>query len=78
MVPLTKIPSSLLAGGPCTETGEDALARVSFDKSSVRRAALAQTGIITGCYGATLGILQRNKPRYLSIVPARPAPSKGK
>ncbi|KAL3912423.1 MAG: hypothetical protein SGPRY_008342 [Prymnesium sp.] len=53
--------------------GEDALARMSIADSSVKRAALAQGGIIAGCYGATLLALQRNKPKYVSIRPARSA-----
>ena len=55
--------------GPCCETGEQALERVSFHESSVRRAALAQTSLIAGCYAGTLAVLQRNKPRFMSIVP---------
>ncbi|KAL1499188.1 hypothetical protein AB1Y20_013697 [Prymnesium parvum] len=58
--------------GPYTETGEAALARVSMDRSSVRRTAIAQTSIIAGCYGATLHVLRQNKPRFLSITPPRP------
>ena len=54
---------------PCTQTGEEALARLSFEHSSVRRAALAQSTIIGGCYAATLGVLQRNRPRYMTIIP---------
>ena len=61
--------------GPCTETGEQALERISFHKSSVKKAALAQTKIIAGAYGATLLTLQRNKPKFLSVTP--PVPSKG-
>ena len=55
--------------GPCTETGEAALERVSFHKSTVKRAALAQSRIIGAAYGATLLTLQRNKPRFLSVTP---------
>ena len=60
--------------GPCTETGEQALERVSFEKSSVKRAALMQSRLIGGFYGATLLTLQRNKPKFMSVVP--PAPQK--
>ena len=55
--------------GPCCETGEQALERVSFHKSSVKHAALAQSRIIGACYGLTLLTLQKNKPRFLSVVP---------
>jgi len=55
--------------GPCTETGEQALERVSFQRSTVRRAALKQAGIIAGAYAGTFGVLQRNRPKFLSIVP---------
>jgi hypothetical protein len=55
--------------GPCTETGEQALERVSFQKSSVKACALAQCRIIGGAYAATLYTLQRNQPRFLSVTP---------
>jgi len=61
--------------GPVCNTGEEALARVSFDKSTVRRANMAQAGIIGCCYAATYGVLLNNKPRYLSIAAARPSVS---
>ena len=61
--------------GPCTETGEQALERLSFHRSTVKRAALMQCRIIGGAYGATLFTLQRNKPKFLSVTP--PTPSKG-
>ena len=59
--------------GPCTATGEEALERVSMEKSSVKRAAIAQCRIIGAAYGATLFTLQRNKPRFLSVTPAAPS-----
>eukprot|EP00747_Dinoflagellata_sp_TGD_P094333 gnl/TRDRNA2_/TRDRNA2_166071_c0_seq1.p1 gnl/TRDRNA2_/TRDRNA2_166071_c0~~gnl/TRDRNA2_/TRDRNA2_166071_c0_seq1.p1 ORF type:complete len:318 (+),score=61.78 gnl/TRDRNA2_/TRDRNA2_166071_c0_seq1:104-955(+) len=55
--------------GPCCKTGEEALERVSFGKSTVRGAALAQTRLIGVFYLATLYMLQRNKPKFLSIQP---------
>ena len=58
--------------GPSTLTGEQALERVSFEKSSVKRAAAAQCRIIGAAYGATLFTLQRNKPKFLSVVPPTP------
>ena len=58
--------------GPCCETGEQALERVSFQHSTVRRAAVQQCKIIGACYGATLFTLQRNRPRFLSVVPPTP------
>ena len=60
--------------GPCTETGEQALERVSFEKSSVKKAALMQSRLIGGFYGMTLLTLQRNKPKFMSITP--PVPQK--
>ena len=60
--------------GPCTETGEQALERVSFEKSSVKKAALMQSRLIGGFYGMTLLTLQRNKPKFMSI--ASPVPQK--
>jgi hypothetical protein len=58
--------------GPCTETGEEALERLSFHKSTVKHAAIAQCRIIGAAYGATLFTLQRNKPRFLSVLPPTP------
>ena len=58
--------------GPCAQTGEEALERVSFHKSTVKHAALAQTRIIGAAYGATLFTLQRNKPKFLSVTPPTP------
>ena len=55
--------------GPCCETGEEALERVSFHKSTVKRAAISQCRIIGAAYGATLFTLQRNKPKFMSVVP---------
>ena len=53
--------------GPCCESGEQALERVSFQDSTVRKAALAQSRIIGACYALTLLTLQRNKPKFLSV-----------
>ena len=36
--------------GPFTATGAEALERVSFERSTVRGAALAQSGIVAGAY----------------------------
>ena len=57
------------ARGPCCETGEQALERISFGDSTVRGAALSQTKLIAGLYMATLYVLQRNTPKFLSIEP---------
>jgi hypothetical protein len=56
--------------GPCAQTGEQALERVSFQKSTVRHAAMMQSRIIGACYGLTLLMLQRNRPKFLSVTPA--------
>ena len=58
------------ARGPCCETGEQALERVSFGESSVKKAALAQTKLVGGLYLATLYVLQRNSPKYLRVQAA--------
>lgn len=58
------------ARGPCTETGEQALERVTM-RSSVRKTHLAQSGIIAGCYAGTYHALRRNRPRFMSIVPPK-------
>lgn len=55
--------------GPCCETGEQALERVSFGDSTVRGAALSQAKLVAGLYMATLYVLQRNTPKFLSIEP---------
>ena len=55
--------------GPCCETGEQALERVSMRTSSVRRANGMQARIIGACYGATLLTLQRSRPKFLSVAP---------
>jgi len=57
------------ARGPCCETGEQALARVSFERSTVRGAALAQSKLIGALYLATLYVLERSTPKFLSITP---------
>ena len=54
----------------CTSTGEQALERVSFERSTVKRANLMQSRIIGTCYGLTLLTLQRNKPKFLSVTAA--------
>jgi len=59
--------------GPCAETGEQALERVSM-RSTVRKANLAQGGIIAGCYAGTYHALRRNRPRFLSIVSPKAVP----
>jgi len=61
---------SCAARGPCCETGEQALERVSFQKSSVKHAALAQARLIGGLYVATLWVLQRSAPTFMSLQPA--------
>ena len=53
--------------GPCCETGEQALERVSFQSSSVRKAAVAQAKLIGGLYLATLYVLQRSAPKFMSV-----------
>ena len=59
--------------GPCAETGEQALERVSM-RSTVRKANMAQGGIIAGCYVGTYHALRRNRPRFLSIVSPKAVP----
>jgi hypothetical protein len=56
------------ARGPCAATGEDALARVSM-ASTVKGAMLAQSRLVAGSYAASYAILQRNRPRFLSVLP---------
>ena len=56
------------ARGPCAATGEDALARVSM-KSTVKQSIVAQAQIVAGSYAGSYAILQRNRPRFLSVVP---------
>ena len=60
-------------GAPCCATGEQALERVSFGGSTVRRAALAQSSIIAGCYAGTLAVLRRDRPRFMTITPPHKA-----
>ena len=59
--------------GPCAETGEQALERVSM-RSTVRKANMAQGGIIAGCYAGTYHALRRNRPKFLSIVSPKAVP----
>jgi hypothetical protein len=59
--------------GPCAETGEQALERVSM-RSTVRKANMAQGSIIAGCYAGTYHALRRNRPRFLSIVSPKAVP----
>ena len=61
------------ARGPCCETGEQALERVSM-RSTVRKANMAQGGIIAGCYAGTYHALRRNRPKFLSIVSPKAVP----
>ena len=56
--------------GPCCETGEQALERLSFAGATVRGAAVSQLRIIAGLYLGTLLTLQKNKPKFLSVEPA--------
>ena len=48
---------------------KQALERISFGGSTVRRAAVAQTSIIAGCYAGTLAVLKRDRPRFMTIAP---------
>ncbi|KAJ1462443.1 P-loop containing nucleoside triphosphate hydrolase protein [Pelagophyceae sp. CCMP2097] len=50
--------------GPQTLTGEEALRRLSFEKSTVKRAALAQAGIGLACYAQTYRILRNTTPKF--------------
>merc|ERR1712048_173492 len=63
--------------GPCCKTGEQALERVSFHKSTVKGAAIAQTKLITFFYLATAYMLQRSTPKFLSIQPPTSAETDG-
>ena len=59
------------ARGPCCETGEQALERVSFGQSTVAGAARSQARLVGGLYAATLYVLQvlRPDPPRLSLLP---------
>jgi len=63
------------ARGPCCETGEQALERVSFGGSTVRGAAVAQAKLVGGLYVATLLVLRRSSPRFLRVEPPLGAPA---
>lgn len=52
--------------GPVFQTGEQALDFVSFGESTVKGAAISQAKLTGACYLATLLVLQRNKPKFLS------------
>ena len=45
-----------------------ARARVSM-ASTVKGAMLAQSRLVAGSYAASYAILQRNRPRFLSVLP---------
>lgn len=53
--------------GPCCETGEQALERLSFQGSTVNGASLAQAKLIGAFYLATFYVLQRNTQKFLSV-----------
>jgi len=57
--------------GPCCETGEQALARVNMENSTVKHANEMQGRIIGACYATTLLALQRSRPKHLSVEPAK-------
>ncbi|EOD13137.1 hypothetical protein EMIHUDRAFT_464731 [Emiliania huxleyi CCMP1516] len=59
------------ARGPCCETGEQALERVSFGGSTVRGAAVAQAKLVGGLYVATLLVLRRSSPKFLRVEPCQ-------
>ena len=48
-------------------SGDDALARVAFEGSTVRTATLAQSAILGGCYAQTYRILRNKTPRYAKL-----------
>jgi Zn-dependent protease len=63
----------LRAMGAYTATGERALENLSFGKSTVRGAALAQGAIIGGCWVGSLHALRTNRPRMAQMRAPRAA-----
>ena len=54
---------------PGTVSGEDALERLSFGKSStIKKTVIAQSLILGGCYAQTYRVLRAAKPRYAKIT----------
>ena len=56
---------------PSLATGEDALARLSFEESTVKKTAVAQGAILAGCYFQTYRVLKNARPRYATMKPPR-------
>jgi hypothetical protein len=67
----------LKAMGAYTATGERALENLSFGKSTVRGAALAQSAIIGGCWAGSLHALRTNRPRMALMRAPRAAIAAG-
>ena len=54
-------------GRPSLKTGADALARLSFEDSTIRRTAVAQGAILGACYLQTYRVLKNARPRYATL-----------
>ena len=54
-------------GRPSLKTGSDALARLSFEDSTIRRTAVAQGAILGACYLQTYRVLKNARPRYATL-----------
>ena len=54
-------------GRPSLKTGADALARLSFEDSTIKRTAVAQGAILGACYLQTYRVLKNARPRYATL-----------
>lgn len=52
-------------------TGDDALDRLSFGQSTVKRAVKAQAAVLGACYLQTYRVLRNTKPRYATFAAPR-------
>ncbi|CAM9625062.1 unnamed protein product, partial [Phaeothamnion confervicola] len=53
---------------PCIETGEQMLERMSFDKSTVKGAAVGIGRVLAGCYALTYWRLINSSPRFQPLL----------
>lgn len=54
-------------GRPSLKTGADALARLSFEDSTIKRTTVAQGAILGACYLQTYRVLKNARPRYATL-----------
>ena len=59
--------------GPSLLTGEDALGRLSFEDSTVKKTVVAQAAVLSACYLQTYRVLKNARPKYAAMKPPKTA-----